>query len=71
MENTTKNHCSICSSDYEGYGHNAAPINGGRCCSECNSDIVIPTRIREAYGHDITPIINAVHEAKLSAIANA
>lgn len=71
MENTTKNNCSICASTYEGFGHNAAPINAGRCCSECNGDIVIPARIREACGHDITPIITAVLEAQLSAIANA
>jgi hypothetical protein len=27
-------------------GHNAAPVNGGRCCTQCNNDVVIPTRIR-------------------------
>ena len=26
-------------------GHNAAPINSGRCCSTCNTRVVTPTRI--------------------------
>jgi len=71
MKNATSDICSICYREYDDFGHNAAPINNGRCCSECNSDIVIPTRIRAAYGHDITPIINAVIEAKIDHFANA
>ena len=26
-------------------GHNAEPINSGRCCSDCNTFSVIPARI--------------------------
>ena len=26
-------------------GHNAHPINNGRCCGKCNRDVVIPKRI--------------------------
>lgn len=26
-------------------GHNAEPITDGRCCSECNAEIVVPARI--------------------------
>ena len=43
--------CSICSkqikSDSNGWdkGHNAQPINDGRCCTKCNNEIVIPYRI--------------------------
>ena len=37
--------CSICGKKYEGFGNNASPINSGRCCNECNSDIVIPMRL--------------------------
>ena len=29
-------------------GHNAEPINDGRCCSECNMTVVLPTRLRQA-----------------------
>jgi len=36
--------CSICGSKFSGHGHNAQPVNDGRCCSYCNSKIVIPTR---------------------------
>lgn len=28
------------------YGHNAAPVNNGRCCDVCNDTVVIPTRIK-------------------------
>lgn len=48
---TDKMKCSICHGpilpEPHGWagGHQAAPINDGRCCSECNSQIVIPARI--------------------------
>jgi hypothetical protein len=39
--------CSICNIKHEDeYGHNAQPINNGRCCSVCNIEVVIPTRIK-------------------------
>ena len=28
-------------------GHNAEPINEGRCCEKCNDIIVTPMRLRE------------------------
>ena len=28
------------------FGHNAEPINTGRCCDSCNSTFVIPHRIK-------------------------
>ena len=30
-------------------GHNAEPINNGRCCSQCNDTIVVPKRINDFY----------------------
>lgn len=39
--------CSICGKSYEGYGNNAQPVNSGRCCDVCNSEIVIPRRLQE------------------------
>jgi hypothetical protein len=33
--------CSICQRDYHGYGHNAYPINEGRCCDGCNTLVII------------------------------
>jgi hypothetical protein len=33
--------CSICGEEYWGYGNNAEPINSGRCCDECNAEVVI------------------------------
>ena len=44
--------CSICKKEipakYNGWdsGNNAQPINDGRCCDDCNSNIVIPKRIK-------------------------
>jgi len=47
MSNTTKKQkCSICEKAFIGYGHNAEPINDGRCCNYCN-DKVINERIRK------------------------
>jgi hypothetical protein len=46
--------CSICGypiPDVLGwkYGHNAQPVNNGRCCRECNDTVVIPARLRLFY----------------------
>jgi hypothetical protein len=41
------NKCSICNGKYDGYGHNADPINDGRCCSKCNSEFVILKRLED------------------------
>jgi len=48
--------CSICKGDIEQHrneegvvywtaGHNAEPVNDGRCCDTCNAEIVIPARL--------------------------
>ena len=42
--------CSICDEEIDDeYGHNAEPVNNGRCCSFCNDRIVIPSRILFIY----------------------
>ena len=28
-------------------GHNAEPVEVGRCCTECNNTVVVPVRIQE------------------------
>lgn len=33
-------------SKYGFLGHNAEPVMSGRCCSNCDNTVVIPTRIR-------------------------
>lgn len=44
--------CSICFSEIDTeppswiYGHNAQPVNNGRCCAACNDNIVVPARIK-------------------------
>jgi hypothetical protein len=44
--------CSICfrpipetASGWRG-GNNAEPVNGGRCCNDCDNRVVIPARIQ-------------------------
>jgi hypothetical protein len=43
--------CSICQLPIEpepgGWvgGNNAAPINDGRCCNDCNARVVLPARM--------------------------
>ena len=39
--------CSICKQEiYTDRGHNAEPINSGRCCAVCNATAVVPMRLR-------------------------
>lgn len=39
--------CVICGQTFYGFGNNPAPVkNTGRCCDECDSMVVIPTRIK-------------------------
>lgn len=40
--------CSICGMPYEGHGNNAQPVNDGRCCNECDEEIVVPRRMQDA-----------------------
>jgi len=43
--------CSICARDIDliggswTKGHNAEPVNDGRCCTSCNNEVVIPRRL--------------------------
>ena len=42
--------CSICHLEIEDeFGHNAEPINTGRCCNLCNEVFVIPYRITQIF----------------------
>jgi len=47
--------CSICKGAMnDPYGHNAQPLNDGRCCDICNTQFVIPERIKRVieFGYD-------------------
>ena len=37
--------CVICGTLFNGYGHNAEPIEDGRCCDFCNDTEVVPARL--------------------------
>jgi hypothetical protein len=36
--------CSICGKPIVGRGHNAQPVEEGRCCDDCQLNVVLPTR---------------------------
>ena len=33
--------CSVCNKVYIGFGNNAQPLNEGRCCDSCNTDVIM------------------------------
>lgn len=50
--------CSICGQDIDliggswTEGHNAEPVNDGRCCTSCNNGVVIPRRLMDQIGQE-------------------
>lgn len=50
LDQKEKNVCPICGKEYEGFGNNAYPVYEGRCCDECNNNIVVPMRIAKIKG---------------------
>ena len=69
--------CSICNEkiqpDIIGWdkGHNAEPVNKGRCCTMCNDVVVLPARIAlvTSMGHgdtlkSLTNKTDVIHEAE-------
>ena len=62
--------CSICSGPIEEHrhpetgevywteGHNAEPVNDGRCCDTCNSFVVIPARLAVIHGNQLGDVID-------------
>lgn len=58
MAKTKLRPCSICGKPILPIGtwllgHNAAPVNSGRCCNVCNDTVVIPTRIASLYRKEV------------------
>lgn len=61
MTKTPKLKCSICDDPIRknpvtgwDQGHNAQPVNDGRCCDNCNSRIVIPYRFSQLLMDAVT-----------------
>tara|TARA_R110001583_G_scaffold26174_5_gene94477 strand:+ start:232 stop:405 length:174 start_codon:yes stop_codon:yes gene_type:complete len=46
--------CSICSTEFIGFGNNSEPINDGQCCDGCNWSLVIPARVSQLDSQDIS-----------------
>ena len=37
--------CCVCGKEIKGYGNSPSPLNGSKCCDECNLYVVVPLRI--------------------------
>jgi hypothetical protein len=48
------NNCVLCGEVFVGWGHNAQPLDNGRCCDVCNDTKVVPERLRRVRGEVIT-----------------
>lgn len=55
--------CCICNNEIEGYDNNAEPVMEGRCCNECNMNIVIPVRMKGFEALRQAAIAQATFEA--------
>ena len=53
------NICSICDSEYTGWGNNAWPINEGRCCDGCNG-LVLIERLANMHLPSVGPLASAL-----------
>lgn len=46
-------HCALCGGIVkDSESHNAEPLCEGRCCSKCNTERVLPERLKEIFGID-------------------
>ena len=58
-ENISDEHkCCICGGPLGKYGNNAEPVKSGKCCDDCNIDVVIPARLNASKNNNI------IHEDK-------
>lgn len=57
--------CSICFKKYTHWGNNAYPVNEGRCCDECNANIVIPARIQQMINKENKEVNNMENIIKM------
>jgi hypothetical protein len=39
--------CCLCQNEFVGFGNNPAPLEGDKCCDNCNSEKVIPARMQD------------------------
>ena len=44
-------------------GHNAEPINDGRCCTSCNNAVVVPLRVLKLVNPKLDDINNSIIKA--------
>ena len=45
--------CCICGGPLGKYGNNAEPVADGKCCDDCNLDVVIPARLNAAKSNKV------------------
>lgn len=56
--------CCFCKKDAGDFGHNALPVMDGRCCSKCNTEIVLPIRILRATNSSLLIALREADKAK-------
>jgi hypothetical protein len=59
--------CSICAEPMpDTLSHNAEPVTRGRCCSQCNTEMVVPFRLLNVTGMGpfLTRLMQLAKESK-------
>ncbi len=64
------NKCCICGANYGRYGNNAEPVASGRCCNDCNAEVIIPARISMMFGAEENLKCDLCGETDLKRIEN-
>lgn len=55
--------CCICGKPFEGFGNNPEPIkSSGRCCDECNENVVLPERLAIYFTGHYCNLNNSVED---------
>lgn len=72
-DSKNKQECVICGREFSGYGNNPWPVmQSGKCCDECNFDVVLPARMagntRKVKTKDSLKDLNALIESEKEAI---
>lgn len=52
----TEEDCVICGDPIDGTGANAQPVADGNCCHVCDMQEVIPARVAQIFGCDISEV---------------
>jgi hypothetical protein len=54
-DSNDRRRCVLCSKVFEEFGHDAEPVARGRCCNRCNTQFVIPVKLRQQRAEQEVP----------------